>query len=80
MQSQTLQRYAFCVNPARFSLFFLSGEGHGGSFFVNESKCVSSWGDCIGLCVWCFSCNALSSSGLYSCKGLLIDIGGVFGG
>ena len=50
MQSQTLQRYAFCVNPARFSLIFLSGEGQGGeNFFVNESKCVSSWGGYVGL-------------------------------
>ena len=28
---------------------------------------------------WCFSCNALSSSGLCCCKGLLIDAGGVLG-
>lgn len=34
------------------SLFpnFLSGEGQGGeNFFVNESKCVSSWGGYVGL-------------------------------
>ena len=35
---------------------------------------------CRARCEWRFSCNVLSSSGLCGCKGLLIDIGGVFWG
>ncbi|HAE08182.1 MAG TPA: hypothetical protein DCG20_07965 [Prevotella sp.] len=42
MQSLTLQRYAFFLNPTRFSLFFERRRaGKGPSYFVNEGKHAS---------------------------------------